>query len=87
MWGANGWHMMGYGGIGGLLLAILAIVAIVWVVRQLDRNGHAAGPSATRESPEDDAAMKILRERFARGEIDAEEFEERKRGLRSESGA
>lgn len=87
MWGANGWHMMGYGGIGGLLLAILAIVAIVWAVRQLDRNGHGSGPPSTPGGPKEDSALKILRERFARGEIDAEEFEERKRGLRSEPGA
>lgn len=81
MWGANGWHMMGYGGFGGLLLAILAIVAIVWVVRQLDRNGHGGGPPSTQGGRKEDSALKILRERFARGEIDAEEFEERKSKL------
>jgi uncharacterized membrane protein len=38
------------------------------------------GPGATNR-PGDDTALALLRERFARGEIDATEFEERKRTL------
>lgn len=86
MWGANGWHMTGFGGIGGLAIAVLTIVAIVWVVRQLDRNARSDDGSSRPTEGKEDSAMKILRERYARGDIDADEFEERQRSLRSDAG-
>jgi len=51
----------------------LAIAVIVFVVRWLAANDHAA--------PGRDSSLRILRERFAKGEIDEEEFERRKRAL------
>lgn len=87
MWGANGWHMTGYGGFGGFLITILTIVAIVWLLQRDHRNKRDGdGPSAPGRSDED-SALKILRDRFARGEIDSDEFEERKRKLDERSGA
>lgn len=82
MWGANGWHMTGFGGIGGILIAIVTIVAIVWLVQRDDLGSkrQEGRPSESRADQED-SAMRVLRERFARGEIDAEEFEERKSKL------
>jgi len=64
--------------LGALLLALAVIVAIavlvgaviIWALR------HLVGPP-----PEHDTAMRILRERFARGEITADEFEEMRRRL------
>ncbi|MDO8717855.1 MAG: SHOCT domain-containing protein [Polaromonas sp.] len=52
---------------------VLAIVALV-------RLSFGWGPRGFRR-PEEDRALAILRERFARGEIDKAEFEERKRDL------
>jgi putative membrane protein len=75
--------MMGWGGGGGgygllgmlpmLLWWVVVIVAIVIAVRWLasGRIAHGAG----------DDALRILRERLARGEIGKEEFDERKRDL------
>lgn len=71
---------------GGLILVVLmnlvlwgfviviAVLGIRWLIRtsQADR-----GPIA----PPEDSALALLRERFARGEIDASEYEERKRTL------
>jgi putative membrane protein len=80
-----GWHGWGMGGgwFGMVLFWILAILAIVWLARALglgrlwrDRDdGHPP------QAPTEDRALAVLRERYARGEIDAEEFERRKRDL------
>lgn len=74
-WGAFGWlwmliPLLFWGG----LLALIA-----WVVMRIFPGGP--GGSAPREgSPH--SAEDTLRERFARGEIDAEEYEQRLRTLR-----
>jgi putative membrane protein len=81
-------HMWGYGGgwgwmIFGPVMMIVVIAAIVAVVVLLVRwlggprqDSHPAHPSPPAQAPLD-----ILKERFARGEIDKEEFEERRRLL------
>lgn len=56
---------MGFGGVFMWLFWILVILAIVWAVRA--GVGGAAGPAS--RSPRE-----ILDERFARGEIDEEEY-------------
>ncbi len=56
--------------VGGLVLII--ILAVRWI----------GGSSTDRSAPTDgSSALNILYDRFARGEIDKEEFEERKRVL------
>ncbi len=74
-WGGN---MMGWGGWGlyGLLHIlwwVLVVVAIVALVRWLF--------GGNRLGREEDRALSILRERYAKGEISKEEFEARKRDL------
>ncbi|MCO5174772.1 MAG: SHOCT domain-containing protein [Trueperaceae bacterium] len=65
-----------------IIFWILGILAIVWVVREF-----GAGRIRPRSSiepptaPPQDSALAILRDRYARGEIDEEEFERRKRSL------
>ena len=59
-----------------LILVIVAVLlGIRWLMRQ--SNNDRRPP----DRPTEDAALATLRERFARGEIDAAEFEERKRTL------
>ncbi len=60
-----------------VLFLILAVVAIVLIVRWLGGHGHDSRGGRTEE----DRALAVLRERFARGEIDAEEYEARRRVL------
>ncbi|HZJ49641.1 MAG TPA: SHOCT domain-containing protein [Actinomycetota bacterium] len=67
--------MWGWGGLGLLWMALFWVgiaLLVVWSVRQF--GGGSGGGSERR-------ALEILEERFARGEIDRDEFEERKRVL------
>jgi putative membrane protein len=65
-----GWHMAGM-----WIFWILLIVVIVLLFRWLGVPGR--GPEAPRESAEE-----ILKKRYARGEIDKEEFDRRLTDLR-----
>lgn len=69
--------MDGYGGFAGgivvFLFWILLIVGIAYFVRYLIQNTKGAQQSKT--------ALDVLKERYARGEIDKDEFERRKKDL------
>ncbi len=61
-----------------LMLAVVIAVAI-FLVRGL--GGSWQGVAQHHHMPPGRTPLDILRERFARGEIDKEEFEERRRAL------
>jgi putative membrane protein len=61
---------------GGLLLMIGVIVLIVWAISIISRTGNAPTHDPSRPRPNE-----ILRERFARGEISEQEFEQAKKVL------
>ncbi len=75
MWGDWGWGGMILGPIMMILFIAAAVAVVVLVLRAL-----GVGPSrpAAREGG---TALDILNERFARGEIDKDDYEERKRAL------
>jgi putative membrane protein len=81
----DGWGVLGMGWM--VLIPLLffggLIALIVWAVTLLASGGHASGSAGVHEQ----SAEEILQQRFARGEIDAEEYEERHRILREESPA
>ncbi len=66
------WH--GYGGGGMWIFWILIIVALVWFVAFATRS---SGISPSKEK----SALEILKERYAKGEIDREEFEQKQKDL------
>jgi putative membrane protein len=68
-----GWHGWFLGPIVMILFWGLVIAAIVLVVRGFGTSSHGSQASRT--------PLDILKERFARGEIDKDEFEERRRVL------
>lgn len=76
MYDGYGYGGMGFGGIGMLLFWVLLIAGVVALVR------WSAGPSKQDPPPPDDPdPLEILALRYARGEIDKEEFEQKRRDL------
>ena len=70
---AGGW---GFGMVGMLLWWVLIILGIVLLTKWIFSGSAGRGE---RGSP--DRSFEILKERYARGEIDKKEFEEKKRDL------
>ena len=68
-WDGGAWLGMGI----GMLVWLVVAVAIVWLIVRGLIALERRGPDGSNRSAPDE----ILRERFARGEIDAEEFERR----------
>lgn len=72
-WGFFGWPMMMGGGVFGLVV----LAAVVWLLVRLFQ-----GRSFTADA-RPDSAQEILRARFARGEIDEDEFRSLSEKLKS----
>ena len=86
MWDWNGWSWWWWILMPVMMIGFWGVVA--WVVVTLVRNDRASGtkgPGAT-PPPQGDEAERILGERFARGEIDADEYRRRLEVLRGGSG-
>ena len=79
MWGFG--SMGGFGMFFGFFLMLLVLAAIAIVIGLLMRSAGVFGASASDSNPPNNTAMDILKERFAKGDIDAKEFDERKRHL------
>jgi putative membrane protein len=75
----SGWGGWGYGipGFGMILVWVVVIALAVLLVRAIAGTGKNAG----RESGTRKTALQILEERYARGEIEREEFEQKRRDL------
>jgi putative membrane protein len=89
-WGGyRDWHMGQQGMMGGwglgwwfssifmLLFGVLVIIGLIFLIKwlvQTTRKGTGTSDGGSR-------ALDILKERYARGEINKEEFEEKKRDL------
>lgn len=69
-WGWHGWGMGMLGLVGLLVLAVLVVAVVRWAPR-------ASQPSAGGT----DSPLDVLKKRYARGEIGAEEFSRIKREL------
>lgn len=80
------WHDQWGWGVGGVFAMLVLMVLfwgaiiglVVWAVRQF----RPAASRANGPFPGNEPAMRILEERFARGEIDADEFTRRRDILR-----
>ena len=76
-WGMHGPGMMGWGWIFMIIFWGLIIVGLIFLIRWL------AGLSRSRAlyDKTHDSALEILKQRYAKGEINKDEFEEKKRDL------
>jgi putative membrane protein len=86
MWGGNGQWTMGYhhmmgGGIGIVMIIfwVILIGALVLLVSgaiNSIRNSQVTNSAMQRQNP-----LEILKQRYARGEIDRDEYEDKRRTL------
>lgn len=73
-----GWGMGWFGGIFMIAFWILIIIGLVFLIKWLVQSTRGeSGFSRSNSS----RALDILKERYARGEINKQEFEEKKRDL------
>jgi putative membrane protein len=81
----NGWSAAGGAIMALVMLAVLAliVVGIVVLVASLMRRDHVqpGPPSGPSYGPRSSSALQLLEERYARGEIQREEFLQRKQDL------
>ncbi|MEK6815107.1 MAG: SHOCT domain-containing protein [Nitrospirota bacterium] len=76
-WG-YGWGMGGFGIVFMILIWALLILGLVVLIKLVAGGGAEKGGSKA-----EDSALEILKKRYARGEIDRKEFEEKKQDLLS----
>lgn len=74
----DGIGFWGMGWIWWILILIIILLVILFAVRGTGRSRSSTPGSANQEK----SALEILEERYARGEIDKNEYEEKKKDLR-----
>ena len=86
-WQYGGWGMMGPGVMGGFgwmwLMPIFFIIfwgLVIWGIVALVR-GLSGSRGSDSAPPTADSALEVLKKRYARGEIDKKEYEEKKKDL------
>ncbi|MDO8687858.1 MAG: SHOCT domain-containing protein, partial [Dehalococcoidales bacterium] len=82
----SGWQGYGYGMMGnfgwGWFMPVFMILfwgLVIWGIVALARGVSQSGGTAS--SSQSDSALEILKKRYARGEINKEEYEARKKDL------
>ncbi len=74
MHGLNG---MSWGMGFGWLIGLIILIILIWLIVKAVNNGSTSAPQQSK------SALEILKERYAKGEIDKEEFETKKRAILS----
>jgi len=63
---------MGWGMGWGWILGLIVLATIIWIIVRFVNQKDSANQTTSK------SALDILKERYARGEIDKEEYEEKK---------
>ena len=79
--GPGGWHYNMMGGGWGIFMFIFMLLFLAVIVAGIMLLGRYLSPHA-RSKPSEDA-LEILKRRYARGEIQKAEFEEKRKDLES----
>lgn len=75
--GPGNWgHMMPFGGWGMILLLLVVVVGVVGLFRTTGKQGAPPQGTEKHETP-----LGILKKRYARGEIEKDQFERMKKDL------
>jgi len=72
-YGTSPWYGMIFGPIMMIVFSVVTVLIIAWILRSLSFGWQS--------STEGDTPLDILKHRFARGEIDRAEYEERRQLL------
>lgn len=75
------WGMGGFGGFFMVIFWIVVIIGAVYLIKFLMQNTQNKGDPSDRGRSGNPQPIDILKERYAKGEIDKKEFEEKKRDL------
>jgi len=73
----GGWGMGWFGGIFMIIFWVLVLVGLIFLIKWLIQSTNRVKSDAGHGN----SALEILKERYARGEIDTAEFEEKKKVL------
>ncbi len=79
MWWGGGWYGMIFGPLIMILVLAVVIAAVILVVRWA--GGPWPGATPPHHAPPNRTPLDILKERYARGEIDREEYMRRRADL------
>jgi putative membrane protein len=75
----HGYGMSGFGGIFMILFWVAVIVGVIFLIRWLVVSSRSGGQQGVTHGG--DTALDILRKRYAHGEIDKQEFEDKRKDL------
>lgn len=78
----NGGYGFGGWGIFGMLFQLAIVVGVIYLVVYLFQSVFNRNNSTSNYRPEEKTILQILEERFARGEIDEEEYKQKKKILK-----
>jgi len=66
---------MGFGMGWGWIIGLIVLVLVIWVIVR------SVGSASSQSLNKEETPLDVLKKRYARGEIDKQEFEEKKRDL------